>query len=94
MIKVTDALEAFKSSAMEGGACFHPLRASVVPTGTIKDPEDPAWGCGADLVIWLHAPLLTSLRDSCPEWPLFSPEVGEVDAQASERVGLQPRREG
>lgn len=88
MIKVTDALEAFKSSAMEGGACLHPLRASI------KDPEDPAWGCGADLVIRLHAPLLTSLRDSCPEWPLFSPEVGEVDAQASERVGLQPRREG
>ncbi|OWK03080.1 hypothetical protein Celaphus_00007945 [Cervus elaphus hippelaphus] len=49
VIKVTDALEAFKSSAMEGGACLHPLRASVVPTDTIKDPEDPAWGCGADL---------------------------------------------
>lgn len=89
--KVTGALEAFKSGAMEEGACLHPLRASVVPTGTIKDAEDPAWGCGADLVIRLHAPLLTSLRNSCP---LFSPEVGELDAQASERVGLQLRREG
>ena len=92
--KVTGALEAFKSGAMEEGACLHPLRASVVPTVTIKDAEDPAWGCGADLVIRLHAPLLTSLRDSCPWWPLFSPEVGDLDAQASERVGLQLRREG
>ena len=70
---------------LEEGACLHPLSASVVPTGTIKDTADPAWGSGADLVIRVHAPLLTSLRDSCPRWPLFSPEVGEVDAQPSER---------